>query len=409
MAQLTEEMIGKEGSYLVTRDREAVEKRLHAELEASHKLSSAAATEGESELSLVKRPVDAPLPAGAGKSACRAAELLVHGNQEFRLGSFVSAIDSYSKGLVAVATATGEVDLEPMRIAMLLNRAACLVHNESREENLGQAYSNKALQDCDTILQRDPRSAAALTRRALAYEAMGLYDEAVEALEAAIAQRPEDEPLAAMLPGLREKAAAEEEDDDLVDWSKFGLSVDPSASATTSTDTAAAGATSPQQEESLAASLGVTTDPQEEPEAEQSLAAQLTGLSDARPALRMRDYERAAEAMIPKEPEELEDDEDAWTAQAYGDADFSAQEEEDKKKKSEINNLEKKKGEGGEEPEGSDGDDDDDSAPPLADSDATDYPSGGFHSTSSTKIEVHDGDDDDDGMPALENPDAIHG
>jgi hypothetical protein len=27
--------------------------------------------------------------------------------------------------------------------------------------------------------------------------------------------------------------------------------------------------------------------------------------------------------MIPKEPEELEDDEDAWTARAYGEADFS--------------------------------------------------------------------------------------
>ena len=74
-------MIGKEGSYLVTRDRQAVEQRRHAEMEASHKLSAAAATQGESELSLVKRPIDVPLPAGAGKSACRAAELLVHGNQ----------------------------------------------------------------------------------------------------------------------------------------------------------------------------------------------------------------------------------------------------------------------------------------------------------------------------------------
>lgn len=92
-------MIGKEGSYLVTRDRQAVEQRRHAEMEASHKLSAAAATQGESELSLVKRPIDVPLPAGAGKSACRAAELLVHGNQEFRLGAYVSAIDTYSKGL----------------------------------------------------------------------------------------------------------------------------------------------------------------------------------------------------------------------------------------------------------------------------------------------------------------------
>ncbi len=400
-------MIGKEGSYLVTRDREAVEKRLQAELHASHKLSAAAATEGESELSLVKRPIDVPLPAGAGKSACRAAELLVNGNQEFRIGSYVSAIDSYSKGLVATATATGEGDLQPMRNAMLLNRAACLLHNESREENLGQSYSNKALQDCDTVLQHDPRNAGALTRRALAFEAMELFDEAAEALVAAIAQRPDDEPLAAMLPGLREKAAAEEEED-LIDWSKFGLSPGSGDSSKTATKVSPAVATSPQEEESIAASLGVTADPEEEPEPEHSLAVQLTGLSDARPALRVRDYDKAAEAMIPKEPEELEDDEDAWTAQAYGDADFSAQEEEDKKKKSELNNLEKK-GEDGEEGEEEDEEGNDDAAPPLNDSGATDFPSGGFQSTASAKIEELSGDDNDDGMPALENPDAANG
>lgn len=391
-------MIGKEGSYLVTRDREAVEQRRHAEMEASHKLSAAAATQGESELSLVKRPIDVPLPAGAGKSACRAAELLVHGNQEFRLGAYVSAIDTYSKGLVAVATATGEGNLEPMRIALLLNRAACLLHNDSREEDLGQSYSNKALQDCDTVLQHDPRNTAALTRRALAFEAMTLYDEAVEALVAAIAQRTDDEPLAAMLPGLREKAAVEEEED-LIDWSKFGLS-DPSGGTPATADVSPAHA-----------SLRVAADPEAEPEPELSLAAQLMGLSDARPALRVRDYDRAAEAMIPKQPEEDdEDDEDAWTARAYGDADFSAQEEEDKMKKSETNNLEKKEGES--DDEGDEGDvdaEDDDSAPPLDESGAADVPAGGFRSALSAKIEVLDGDDDDDGMPALENPDAANG
>eukprot|EP01043_Picozoa_sp_COSAG02_P028873 COSAG02_NODE_1772_length_10984_cov_8.166651_1_plen_311_part_10 len=311
-------MIGKEGSYLVTRDREAVEKRLHAQLQASLKQSSAAATVGESELSLVQRPIDVPLPAGAGKSACRAAELLVNGNQEFRMGSYVSAIDSYSKGLVAAATATGEGDLQPMRTAMLLNRAACLLHNETREENLGQSYSNKALQDCDAVLQHDPRNAGALTRRALAFEAMELFDEAAEALMAAIAQRPDDKLLAAMLPGLREKAAAEEEED-LIDWSKFGLSPGSGDSSKTATKVSPAGASSPQDEASVTASFDVTAGPDAELEPEQSLAAQLTGLSDARPALRVRDYDKAAEAMIPKEPEELEDDEDAWTAQAYGD------------------------------------------------------------------------------------------
>lgn len=399
-------MIGKEGSYLVTRDREAVEKRLHAQLEASHKLSAAAATDGESELSLVQRPIDVPLPAGAGKSACRAAELLVNGNQEFRMGSYVSAIDSYSKGLVAAATATGEGDLQPMRTAMLLNRAACLLHNEAREENLGQSYSNKALQDCDTVLQHDPRNAGALTRRALAFEAMELFDEAAEALMAAIVQRPDDEPLAAMLPGLREKAAAEEEDD-LIDWSKFGLSADSGRSTQAAAKVSPAGATSPQEGPSDAARFSVTAGPEGELQPEQSLAVQLTGLSDARPALRVRDYDKAAEAMIPKEPEELDDDEDAWTAQAYGDADFSAQEEEDKKKKSELNNLEKK-GEDGEEKD-EDGNEDDDAAPPLNDDGATDFPSGGFQSTASAKIEVLGGDDDDDGMPALENPDAASG
>jgi hypothetical protein len=391
-------MIGKEGSYLVTRDRQAVEQRRHAEMEASHKLSAAAATQGESELSLVKRPIDVPLPAGAGKSACRAAELLVHGNQEFRLGAYVSAIDTYSKGLVAVATATGEGNLEPMRIALLLNRAACLLHNDSREEDLGQSYSNKALQDCDTVLQHDPRNTAALTRRALAFEAMTLYDEAVEALVAAIAQRTDDEPLAAMLPGLREKAAVEEEED-LIDWSKFGLS-DPSGGTPATADVSPAHA-----------SLRVAADPEAEPEPELSLAAQLMGLSDARPALRVKDYDRAAEAMIPKQPEEKdEDDEDAWTARAYGDADFSAQEEEDKMKKSETNNLEKKEGES--DDEGDEGDvdaEDDDSAPPLDESGAADVPAGGFRSALSAKIEVLDGDDDDDGMPALENPDAANG
>ena len=385
-------MIGKEGSYLVTRDREAVEKRRRAELEASHKLSAAAAILGESELSLVKRPIDVPLPAGAGKSACRAAELLVHGNQEFRLEAYVSAIDSYSKGLVAVATAAGEGDLEPMRIALLLNRAACLLHNDSREEDLGQSYSNKALQDCDAVLQHDPRNAAALTRRALAFEAMTLYDEAVEALVAAIAQRTDDKPLAAMLPRLREKAAAEkEEEEDLIDWSKFGLS-DPSSGIK------APGDVSP-------AHLGhrVAADPEAEPEAELSLAAQLMGLSDARPALRVRDYERAAEAMIPKQPEEKdEDDEDAWTARAYGDADFSAQEEEDKMKKSETK-------EGKNDYKDDVDAEDDDSAPPLDESGAGDFPPGGFRSAPSAKIEVLDGNDDDDGMPALENPNAAKG
>jgi hypothetical protein len=224
---------------------------------------------------------------------------------------------------------------------------------------------------------------------------------------AAIAQRPDDEPLAAMLPGLREKAAAEEEED-LIDWSKFGLSPGSGDSSKTATKVSPAGATSPQEEESIAASLGVTADPEEEPEPEHSLAVQLTGLSDARPALRVRDYDKAAEAMIPKEPEELEDDEDAWTAQAYGDADFSAQEEEDKKKKSELNNLEKK-GEDGEEGEEEDEEGNDDAAPPLNDSGATDFPSGGFQSTASAKIEELSGDDNDDGMPALENTDAANG
>lgn len=398
-------MIGKEGSYLVTRDREVVEKRLRAELAASHKLSSAAATEGESELSLVKRPNDVPLPTGAGKSACRAAELLVHGNQEFRMGSYVSAIDSYSQGLVAVSTATGgEGDLEPMRIAILLNRAACLLHNESREENLGQSYSNKALQDCDIVLQADPRNTSALTRRALAFEAMELFDEAVEALEAAITQRPDDKPLAAMLPGLREKAAAEQEEENLIDWCKFGLS-DPTDTAVAAAEVSPALASSRPEEERLATSPGVAADVQGEPETEPGLAAQLTGLSGARPALRLREYEKAAEAMIPKEPEELEDDEDAWTAQAYGDADFSAQEEEDKKKKSEINNLEKK-GENGDEDNGEGADDE--SAPPLDDSGTSDSPSHSLQPATAGKIEMLDGDDDD-GMPGLENPDAANG
>jgi tetratricopeptide (TPR) repeat protein len=409
-------MIGKEGSYLVTRDRKNVEKQLHAKLAASHKLSAEAETEGESELSRVQRPLDVPLPDGAGKSACRAAELLVHGNQEFRMGSYVSAIDDYSKGVVACATATGECDLEPMKAAMLLNRAACLLHNESREENLGQSYSNKALQDCDTVLQRDPCCAAALTRRALAFEAMELFEEAEEALAAAIAQRPEDEPLAAMLPTLREKAAAAaaEEAEGEIDWAKFGLpSGDLAPSSGTRDDAgeeesgAGAAAASAQPEESLAASLGVATDPEGEPEPEQGLAAQLTHLSDARPALRVRDYDKAAEAMIPKEPEELEDDEDAWTARAYGEADFSAQEEEEKKKKSELNNL-KKKGEGEDDDEEGDGegDSDDEAAPPL-DSDGERDASQSFRPTSNAKIEVLD--DDDDGMPGLENPDAATG
>ena len=111
--------------------------------------------------------------------------------------------------------------------------------------------------------------------------------------------------------------------------------------------------------------------------------------------------------MIPKEPEELDDDEDAWTAQAYGDADFSAQEEEDKKKKSEINNLEKKKGENDDEEDAERTDDE--SAPPLDDSGATNSPSGSFQHAATSKIEDLDGDDDDDGMPCLENPDAVNG
>ena len=397
------QMIGREGSYLVKNDRENVDARRAAELAASQKISASKNDAAESELTRTSRPLDAQLPEGAGKATCRAMELLVHGNNEFRIDSYVSAIDSYSKGLVALSmagSAEGHPEaLHAMKVACLLNRASCLLHNERREGNLGQSYSNKALQDSQTVLALEPESVSAMVLRGLAYEAMELFEEAEEVIKVAAAARPFDYPLAALLPTLRERAAAAADaDEDEIDWAKYGIT-EPSTTSSGASAEPAAAALSP--EETVSDGLGAATDGTEgEPEPEQTLGQQLTSLADARPALRVRDYEKAAEAMIPKEPEEADEDEDAHTRAAYGDADFSAQEDEDKKKKAEINNAKdnKEDGEGSEEEE-------DDDAPPMdgVDPHLWNKPKGEHTSYDVDGVEV---DDDDDGMPGLENPDA---
>ena len=395
-------MIGREGSYLVTHDRENVEKRQAAQLAASHAISDGHSNAAESELTRTSRPLDAALPEGAGKSTCRAMELLCDGNTEFRIEGYVSAVDSYSKGLVALSMAGSEGNPEAllaMKIACLLNRASCLLANERREGNLGQSYSNKALQDTQTVLGLEPANVSAMVLRGLAYEAMELFEEAEEALQVAAKARPDDAPLAALLPTLRERAAvAAQEEEDEIDWAKYGIT-EPSTTSSGASAEPAAAALSP--EETVSDGLGAATDGTEgEPEPEQTLGQQLTSLADARPALRVRDYEKAAEAMIPKEPEEADEDEDAHTRAAYGDADFSAQEDEDKKKKAEINNAKdnKEDGEGSEEEE-------DDDAPPMdgVDPHLWNKPKGEHTSYDVDGVEV---DDDDDGMPGLENPDA---
>ena len=401
------QMIGREGSYLVKNDRENVDARRAAELAASQKISASKNDAAESELTRTSRPLDAQLPEGAGKATCRAMELLVHGNNEFRIDSYVSAIDSYSKGLVALSmagSAEGHPEaLHAMKVACLLNRASCLLHNERREGNLGQSYSNKALQDSQTVLALEPESVSAMVLRGLAYEAMELFEEAEEVIKVAAAARPFDYPLAALLPTLRERAAAAADaDEDEIDWAKYGITEPSTTSSGASADPVEAAS----PEETLAEGLGVcvATDGTEgEPEPEQTLGQRLTSLADARPALRVKDYEKAAEAMIPKEPKEAtEDDGDSWAAQAYGDADFSAQEEEDKKKAAEINNAKDQKGDGDDE------DSEDEDAPPMegVDPHLWNKPKGGFPKGDSSGDVDGLNWEDDDGMPGLENPDA---
>ena len=95
-----------------------------------------------------------------------------------------------------------------------------------------------------------------------------------------------------------------------------------------------------------------------------TMAPMLTQLSDARPSLRRKDWDKAAEAMAPRETDGAEEeDPDAWAMAAYGEADFSKQHDEDKaneQKAAEKRNLE---GAEEEEPEG------DDDAPPAVEGD----------------------------------------
>ena len=105
-------------------------------------------------VTLMARPIEAPAPPSAGLTIVRASELQVQGNQRFRQEDYISAIDCYSKALSALSLA-GEADASlcrEMRLAALLSRAACLLHNERRERDLGQGFSNKAIEDCDLLV-----------------------------------------------------------------------------------------------------------------------------------------------------------------------------------------------------------------------------------------------------------------
>jgi hypothetical protein len=149
-------MIGRGGSYIVRQDRENRAAR-RTEQAAAIAAAVAAAGGGDGvgggaaagQLELARRPVMvAAPPTTAPPIVRRGGELLLAGNREFMDEHYVSAVDSYSQALRILSTgATGAEEekeaVEELRVASLLNRAACAILNES--------YSS-AVQDCTELL-----------------------------------------------------------------------------------------------------------------------------------------------------------------------------------------------------------------------------------------------------------------
>ena len=409
-------MMGKSGSYFVSKDRETREAQRRAVAD-SVAANVAATPAGLSQLVLVKRPLELVLPATAAGTVARAADLLFSGNREFVGAHYVSAIDTYSQALRQLAVCSvgdgdggdgGKLALS-VKLTCLLNRAACQLHNEN---------FSACAQDCAAVLTLDPRNVYALVRRALAFERQSQYEDAEDALRLAIELEPDDKDLLAKLAFVVDKAARATEEDAAqeFDWSKYEI-----ASCTARRGggggggggdlSGASAASAAVDDKDVAVSLEDDNTPA------CGLAAQLGQLAVVRGPLKRREWTGAAElqAMDPvvltklkNEGEDDDDEGDAWMAKAYGEADFSSKDDDapkdngggsDKPKSPAPDEQRGEGGGGGREGRKSVADTDDE-APPGWDNEDTDG-----RDAERVADPTLCNDDDLDGMPPLENPD----
>lgn len=107
------------------------------------------------------------------------SQLKEEGNYEFKKGNYTEALSLYDRALSNLSSETED----SMRAHLLFNKATCLFHLRRYEESL--KYSTEAI-----II--DPNYIKAYNRRALSYERLERFDDALSDLDRICQLRPSE-------------------------------------------------------------------------------------------------------------------------------------------------------------------------------------------------------------------------
>lgn len=133
---------------------------------------------------LVKTKIASQL-SGTDKNMEQAESYRVQGNEEYRKGNYLSAIDFYTQGINA----------EPNHVAYYGNRSACYFMLKKYQESL---------QDCNRALELDPNFVKSLQRAGKVHLIFGNFDQSKSFLDRALAIEPNNEAIKSELRLLEE-------------------------------------------------------------------------------------------------------------------------------------------------------------------------------------------------------------
>eukprot|EP00658_Telonema_sp_P-2_P025149 TRINITY_DN20128_c0_g1_i1.p1 TRINITY_DN20128_c0_g1~~TRINITY_DN20128_c0_g1_i1.p1 ORF type:complete len:299 (+),score=83.14 TRINITY_DN20128_c0_g1_i1:56-952(+) len=124
-----------------------------------------------------------PVPASPAEEEQSPGEKAVskvkdEGNAAFKNGQFPVAIETYTKAVGMLAKLPSTKATDTLLCACLGNRAACRI--QERDFEMG-------IEDCDLVLEKQPKNAKALVRRGTCYEHIEKHKKALADFEAALA------------------------------------------------------------------------------------------------------------------------------------------------------------------------------------------------------------------------------
>ncbi|CAH1267646.1 PPID [Branchiostoma lanceolatum] len=153
-----------------------------------------------------------------------AESIKVIGNNLFKKGDYDLAIRKYGKALRYLHKCSEEADMEPggeeekklgpIILPCMLNTAACRLKLQQYE---------KAIEDCNAVLEVDSDNAKALYRRAQGHSGMGDEDKAIADLQKAQQLQPNDKAILAELKKIKAKMEAYKKKEQQTYAKMFGM------------------------------------------------------------------------------------------------------------------------------------------------------------------------------------------